>query len=404
MGDAIPDHICHDHAQNFYDCSCCLQNYAQFNSQLIYNKKLMKIKCDEQLEIKKYLAKIHSLETKLRTSAEEKTQGYLCPTRKVKNQRLVDYLKELPLPHVFFNICKDQELAMAFLLRSGIFPESRKCKSCIDENGYYKEMNFEYNGYMGYLFRCEKCGVKYNVKEGTYWEKCSFTIEKIVLFMFLWVCYMKDNEVAQLLDVTPSCISKLSRKLRKLVVSDFLSSFTPFTGVVEIGTINFVRRKIEIGKGKTPQKWIMILFERGSKNCYIECLPRRSPEYIVPIIQKRCEVGTVVITDKLGCYGRLEDYGFPHYQLDKSRGFEDPDNKFIHHNNLNNIWLWTKYDIKNRYRTAPFLQELLFEWVWRRAHRMNMARSEFPMESMAIFQSLIELIKKKQAQKEILLD
>lgn len=72
--------------------------------------------------------------------------------------------------------------------------------------------------------------------------------------MFLWVIYIKDADVAHLLDVTVSNISKLSRKLRKLVVADFLERFEKFQGVAEVGAINFVRRKIEIGKGKTPQK------------------------------------------------------------------------------------------------------------------------------------------------------
>lgn len=81
----------------------------------------------------------------------------------------------------------------------------------------------------------------------------------------------------------------------------------------------------------------MIIYERQSKQCYIECLPKRSPDCIIPILEKRCKVGTVIITDKGGVYGRLEEHGFPHYIFDKTKGFEDPENKQIHHNNLNNI-------------------------------------------------------------------
>jgi len=51
------------------------------------------------------------------TQANDKCSNYLVPTRNVRNDKLLDYLLRLPLPSVqFFNICKDQELAMSFLL------------------------------------------------------------------------------------------------------------------------------------------------------------------------------------------------------------------------------------------------------------------------------------------------
>lgn len=70
------------------------------------------------------------MESRLIISAENQSQNYLLPTRNIRNERLLDYLLNLPLPHVFFNVCKDQEMAMSFLLKSKVFPSSRRCKSC----------------------------------------------------------------------------------------------------------------------------------------------------------------------------------------------------------------------------------------------------------------------------------
>mmetsp|Transcript_19876 Transcript_19876/g.19890 ORF Transcript_19876/g.19890 Transcript_19876/m.19890 type:complete len:151 (+) Transcript_19876:596-1048(+) len=150
---------------------------------------------------------------------------------------------------------------------------------------------------------------------------------------------MKDSEIANLLDCSPTHIIHLSRRIRKLACKEFMRNLPKFNGVVEIDEQNFIQRKIEIGKGKAPQKWVLLMYERDTKLAYLEPLEKRSFEYILPIIQKRCEIGTVILTCRHGAYGRLEDYGYPHFTLEKFKGFENAENKEVHIRGTITLWL-----------------------------------------------------------------
>ena len=76
------------------------------------------------------------------------------------------------------------------------------------------------------------------------------------------------------------------------------------------------------------------MIERGTKQMYMEYIPDRNKKVIIPIIQKYCIPGTIIITKTWAGYGRLEDLGYCHYTYDKTKGFIDPQNNNIHHCNI----------------------------------------------------------------------
>ena len=158
----------------------------------------------------------------------------------------------------------------------------------------------------------------------------------------------------------------MSRKLRGYIVKDFLQKFTPLDGVVEVHQMNFIKRKIEIGKSKVKEKLVLILYERNSGQMYMEYINKKSQDGIIDIIRKRVAVGSVIISDEWGPYGYLEDFGYPHYRIDYSRGIVDPTNSNLHLNNIKVTWPWVRQSIKQKNRIAYQLQEHLYEWIWRR--------------------------------------
>lgn len=241
--------ICEEHYDNFLHCPHCFNRLKKAEEIKAENKRLMEEVQQRQNYLKSVLGKINILEERMRvlSNKTEKTDPFRW-SENVENDLL-----SKDLPSNFFNLCKDPELAMSFLVQSGTIPKTRKCDKCFTDSGA-PDMKLENYGALGFSFRCPQCFAKSSVKEHTFWSRCQLSIEKILLFVFLWVLYVKDADVASLLDSTASHIASLSRKLRKLTCKDFLDNIPKFTGVVEIDEQNFVKRKIEIGKGKTPAK------------------------------------------------------------------------------------------------------------------------------------------------------
>ena len=181
--------------------------------------------------------------------------------------------------------------------------------------------------------------------------------------MIMWVLRARDIEIAHLMEFSPGFVSALTTRLRKVVAKDYLDNLPVFKGVVEIDIKNFVKRKIEIGKSKAKQRWVLIICERERKLTYMEAIEEKKFSVIMPIILKRVEIGSVIITEAFGVYGRLENYGFPHYYLDYSQGFGHITNVKIHISNVYGQWAWIKYAVKRYNRISSQLSDFLIEFL-----------------------------------------
>jgi len=95
----------------------------------------------------------------------------------------------------------------------------------------------------------------------------------------------------------------------------------------------------------------------------MEYIPKRTTEIILPIIQKRCEIGTIIISERYGIIKYLENYGYPHYVFDRKKGFLDESNEKIHVQHTVMLWKWSKMRIKAKNRSAKHLQEHLIEFL-----------------------------------------
>ena len=381
MEKTIKDFYCQEHGDSFQKCRECFQMLCSAKALRTQNKLLLGEMRSSKLKLSHLSGEVKLLEKRLEFVAEEsKLARFRDPSLSLR-----DYLHQLELPNNFFQICKDSELSLSFLLKSDLLPSSRECHKC------FQAMNLENHGYAGYLFVCAKCRVQSSVKQDTFWHGLQMPPQKIVTFLFLWVLELKDSEIANMVDATQKSVSYISRKMRQLVSKDYCSKLPKFSGVVEIEVNNFIKRKIEIGKGKRPPKWVLVMFERETKLVYLEVIPKKSPECINSVIQKQCEIGTTCITKRWGAFGRLENLGYPHYTYDEERGVADPEDKLIHTNNVKTTWLWAKYETRKRNRKALYLQEHLLEWQWRRWLKRCSDRGKL-LQTAEVFKALVSLV------------
>ena len=351
---------CSEHGVvNNSDCKNCMSKQEISICLINLNKKLIQERKKKESENDKLKALISIAEEKLKQTSTDKIRLDENSAQTV-GIPLSDHFSQLRIPNDFFSIVTKEEFAIAFMVQVNFLPASIFCQKCS------AEMKIIYYESCGYIYSCYLCSSKNKIRNVTCFQNSPLNIEKILLFVFFWVLGIRDLEISNLLEVSHQYISSISRKVRQVVGEEFLKDPPKFSGVVEIDELDFIKRKIEIGKSKVAKKWILVMIERGTKQMYMEYIPDRNKKVIIPIIQKYCIPGTIIITKTWAGYGRLEDLGYCHYTYDKTKGFIDPQNNNIHHCNIKVAFTWLKYHIKTKNRAGFFLQEYILEWLWRK--------------------------------------
>lgn len=375
------------------DCKilCCSQHGSSLTDDNILdisvglthlNKNLLSEKQEKKNEILKLEALISLAEVKLQEASAEKI--YCDPLKLISGAPLTEYLAELVLPNDLYSIFTSENLSLAFMVQINFIPPATVCYRC------YSDMPISYFPSSGYIYYCYNCHLRNKVKNETCFQCSPLKLDKILLFIFLWVIGIRNQEISTILGANFGYISNVTRKLRQIVGEEFKKDLPKFSGIVEIEEFDFIKRKIEIGKSKTKSKWILVMAERKTKQVYIEHIPERSKQAILPIIQRMCMPGTIIITRMWSGYGRLEDLGFCHYKFDKKLGFTDPTNKHIHHCNAKNAFTWLKYRIKSKNRGVYFLQEYILEWLWK---KKNFTVVKGNSNNMLQFKAILSLLK-----------
>ena len=364
------DFICHSHDNILNSCETCSDKLILGFLNRKKSTSLIKKLKSEQDSIEKLKAELELLKHEL---------SDLCTVNKIppafNNGDLLDDLLTKRLPKSLFSICETSEAALSFMMKLEVFPSSQKCNKC------KIPMTLQGRGGLGFAFKCMTCKARRDYKAGTFWEKVNLQPNQILWFMVLYMVKARDIEISHIMEVSLAFVSALSTKIRRILAQEYLNGLPIFSGIVEIDVKNFIKRKIEIGKSKAKERWVMIIAERERKCIHMEPISEKKFSVIFPIIQQRVEVGTIIITENWGVYGRLEDYGYPHYKLDVSKGFAHVINPKIHISNVYGQWAWIKYAIKRYNRISHNLADHLNEFQWRRKMKLSLPKSKF-LENM----------------------
>jgi ISXO2-like transposase domain len=346
---------CSEHQTKLQSCEACNDKLTSGFISRKNNSKLLK-KLENELDAtSKLKAEVELLKNELNDLYQLNKVSTVLGEGNLYKQL---FLKSLP--NSLFCICERADMSLSFMLKIGVFPETILCKKCS------VGMALQGRGGVGFLYKCYICKFKCDYKTGTFWEKVSLQPNQILWFMILWILKARDIEISHLMELSLSYVSALSARIRRLISKDYTENLPVFYGIVEVDIKNFVKRKIEIGKSKSKERWVLIMVERERKLTYMQVITEKSPSVVIPIIQKRCEIGTIIITEAWHVYGRLENYGYPHYVLDMAQGFAHVLNPRINICNVYGQWAWIKYAVKRYNRISTNLDEHLAELQWRR--------------------------------------
>jgi transposase-like protein len=305
----------------------------------------------------------------------------ILPKPYVRDNNLVDYIQNLTLPMNLLTIVYDPDLSLAFILQKGLARSSFTCPCGSPCSLKRQDSDF--------FFICP-CGQIFHIFRNTIFEKFEFPPGKLVLSFFLWTMNLTSANIRQILSIDRDMCSDFCATLRKVIAEYYVETLPKFRGVVEIDESCF--KTYSDPKNKMlKDRWVFGLYERERKLVYMQVVKKRDAKTLIPIIQKRCEVGTTIISDQWSAYKKLEEFGYPHYTVDHSRFFVNPHSREIHTQNIEISWCWAKYSVK-KHRLLIQMQAMLHVFCWMRQFR----DTEKETEIAAILNSAAEIVRKYQ--------
>jgi len=140
---------------------------------------------------------------------------------------------------------------------------------------------------------------------------------------------------ADLVGVNKNTASLFYHRLRQIVAAH-IEDESPIQGEVEIDESYFGgRRKGKRGRGAAGKVAVFGILKRGGR-VYTKMLPNTSRATVVPIINAKIMLDSVVYTDGYFAYDTLDVSGFRHRRINHQRQYADANGNHI--NGIENFW------------------------------------------------------------------
>lgn len=363
------------------NCGGCEES-AAYRQQLIENARKLSIEIQDLDEQEDKLHKRFSTALKDLNLVEQ-----YFPSQKEDDKQadLLGYLSKQNLPASLCSVICSKQFSIGFLIQSGIVLPDDKC--ICGSSMPLMQMGKSGN----YVFLC-RCGEIVPFLKNTMWGPSKFeNPQHFLISIVLFLSGCRDMEIRKLISGYHYQTFHVFSTIRRLIAEHYVSTLGKLRGVVEIDESAF-KRKNKAGS-QSSHKWVFGLYERERKLTYMEIVKDRMASTLIPIVQKICEPGTTIISDQWAAYNKLEEVGFPHFTVDHSRFFVNPNSREIHTQNIEISWGWAKYEIKRQNRGLKDLQNCLHFFCWKRQFKNY---SDKQTELADTIRSLSEILREHQ--------
>jgi len=155
--------------------------------------------------------------------------------------------------------------------------------------------------------------------------KIKKSIQKKLLQFF--VLEVTARSAADILGIQPNSAILFYRKIR-MVISHYLALAADeiFEGSVELDESYFGGwRKGRRGRGAAGKVVVFGILKRNGR-IYTVVVDNAKSETLLPVIKKKIMPDSIVYTDSLSSYDKLDVSGFIHHRIDHSKAFADRQN------------------------------------------------------------------------------
>ena len=174
-----------------------------------------------------------------------------------------------------------------------------------------------------------------------------------------------SRSAADILGIHPNSAVLFYRKIR-MVISHYLALAADevFEGSVELDESYFGgRRKGRRGRGAAGKVVVFGILKRNGR-VYTVVVDNAKSDTLMPVIKQKIMPDSIVYTDSLSSYDKLDVSGFIHHRINHSKEFADRQN---HINGIENFWnqakrVLRKYNGIDRKSFPLFLKECEFRF------------------------------------------
>lgn len=280
------------------------------------------------------------------------------------------------LQSIFF----DDSSARQFLIDNNVFYSSIDCPNCNNPMRLY--INNE-------QYRCGKrsCRKAISLRKDTFFAKSRLSCYKILHFGYLWLLKTSSDSIITQLGMSSATVSNM-RSYFSHLVSDSLNIMDFKIGgegiIVEVDETKLGKRKNNRGH-PVEGIWILGGVERTiERKVFLVPIVSRDRNTLMQILAEHILPGSIVYSDLWRGYINMENIlPVQHQTINHSLFFCDPITG-VHTNTIEGTWNGLKLVIPPRNRVSNGIEELLFEFIWRRANNQNLWNSL--VEAMRIVQ------------------
>ena len=180
-----------------------------------------------------------------------------------------------------------------------------------------------------------------------------------------FVLEVTARSAADILGIYPNSAVLFYHKIR-MVISHYLALAADevFEGPVELDESYFGgRRKGRRGRGAAGKVVVFGILKRNGR-VYTVVVDNAKSDTLMPVIKQKIMPDSIVYTDNLSSYDKLDVSGFIHYRINHSKEFADRQN---HINGIENFWnqakrVLRKYNGIDRKSFPLFLKECEFRF------------------------------------------
>ena len=159
-------------------------------------------------------------------------------------------------------------------------------------------------------------------------------VQKELLRFF--VLEVTARSAADILGIHPNSAALFYRKIRMVINYHLaLAADEVFEGYVELDESYFGgRRKGRCGRGAAGKVVVFGILKRNGRG-YTVVVNNAKSDTLMPVIKQKIMSDSIVYTDSLSSYDKLDVSGFIHYRINHSKEFADRQN---HINGIENFW------------------------------------------------------------------
>ena len=214
-------------------------------------------------------------------------------------------------------IVQDRTRTVEFLQRVGVLAKFQTCRKCGEEMIRAYSNSHKWHWMRNRRKNGVPCKVNFSMKSGTFLDNACLSLPTFLVIFWHFVHCLSQKQAKKYLDIGHhnKTISTQYRHWREVCNAWIYKNWIPLGGegkVCEIdksyfaGQQKYGRRRPATGTWVFP--WVFGIVCRGSLPIWLERVPEKTRDYLVPIMEKRVKPGTEIHSDKWKAYGKLKEH------------------------------------------------------------------------------------------------